>query len=49
MSEGAKCERLEEIVINGDLEKVFQVGAQLPHQEKEKLIEFFRENVDVFA
>ena len=31
--EGAKCEKLEEIIINGDLEKFFQVGAQLPHQE----------------
>ena len=49
MSEGAKYEKLEEIVINGDLEKFFKVRAQLPPQEKEKLIAFLRENIDVFA
>ena len=32
-----------------DLEKFFQVGAQLPPQEKEELIEFLRRNVDVFT
>ena len=46
MSKWAKCEKLEEIVIDGDLEKFFQVGIQLPPQEKEKLIAFLRENVD---
>ena len=40
MSEGEKCEKLDEIVIDGDLEKFFKVGAQLPPQEKEKLIAF---------
>ena len=45
----AKCEKLEEFVINNDLKKFFQVGAQLPPWEKEKLIAFLRENVDVFA
>ena len=29
VSEGAKCEKLEKIVIDYDLEKFFQVGAQL--------------------
>ena len=47
--EGAKCEKLEEIVIDGDPEKFFQVGVQLPLREKEMLIGFLRENVDVFA
>ena len=32
-----------------DSEKFFQVGAQLPPQEKEVLVEFLRRNVDVFA
>ena len=32
----------------GDPKKFFQVEAQLPPQEKEKLIEFLRMNVDVF-
>ena len=49
VSEVVKCEKLEEIIIDGDLEKFFQVGAQLPPKEKEKLIMFLRENVDVFA
>ena len=48
-SEKAKCERLEEIAINGDPEKFFQVGAQLPPREKEELLAFLRRNIDVFA
>ena len=31
-----------------DPKKFFQVGAQLPPREKEKLITFLRENIDVF-
>ena len=31
------------------LEKFFQVGAQLPPQEKEELIEFLRRNINVFT
>ena len=34
--------------INANEEKFFQVGVQLPLQEKE-LLAFLRENVDVFA
>ena len=48
-AERAKCEDLEKIVIDDDLEKFFQVGAQLPPKEKEKLVEFLRRNIDVFA
>ena len=47
--EGAECENLEKIVIDNDSERFFQVGAQLPPQEKEELIEFLRRNIDVFA
>ena len=47
--EGATCEELENIGIDDDLEKVFQVGAQLPHREKVELIVFLKRNVDVFA
>ena len=32
-----------------DLERYFQVGARLPMQEKEELIELLRRNADVFA
>ena len=45
----AKCEDLETVFVSDDLEKFFQFGAQLLPQEKEKLIEFLRRNVDVFA
>ena len=48
-TEEAKCEDLEEVVIGGDLEKFFQVGSQLPFQEKEDLIEFLKRNIHVFA
>ena len=44
-----KCEDLERVTIADDSEKFFQVGAKLPLQEKEKLLEFLRANVDVFA
>ena len=49
MSGDAKCERLEEIAIDGDSEKFFQVGAQLLPREKEDLLAFLRRNIDVFA
>ena len=48
-AEEVKCEDLEKIVMGDDPEKFFQVGAQLPPQEKEELIEFLRRNVDVFT
>ena len=46
---GAKCEDLEKVVIGGDSEKFFQIGAQLPPQEKEELVEFLKRNIGVFA
>ena len=46
---GAECENLEKNVIDNDSERFFQVGAQLPPQEKEELIEFLRRNIDVFV
>ena len=49
VSEGVKREKLEEIVIDGDPEKFFQVGAQLPPWEKKELIMFLKRNIDVFA
>ena len=45
----AKCEDLEKLVVGDDLEKFFQIGAQLLPQEKEVLVEFLKRNVDVFA
>ena len=37
------------MVVGGDAEKFFQVGARLPPQEKEKLVQFLKRNIDVFA
>ena len=48
-TEEAKCENLEKVAVGNNPEKFFQVGSELPPQEKEELIEFLRENVDVFA
>ena len=45
----AKCEDLEKVVISDTSKKFFQVGAQLPPQEKEELVEFLKRNIDVFA
>ena len=47
--EKSKCEDLEKVVVSNDLEKFFQIGSQLPPQEREELIEFLRKNVNVFA
>ena len=48
-AEEVKCESLERVTVDDDLEKFFQVGSELPLREKEELIGFLRENVDVFA
>ena len=40
---------MEKVVIGDDLEKFFQVRAQLPPQEKEELVLFLKRNIDVFA
>ena len=37
------------MVIGGDAEKFFQVGAKLPPQEKKELVEFLKRNIDMFA
>ena len=48
-AEEAKCEDLEKVSVGIDLKKFFQIGSELPPQEKEELMDFLRENVDVFA
>ena len=45
----AKCEDLEKDSVGDDSKNFFQVGYQLPPQERQKLIEFLRKNMDVFA
>jgi len=44
-----KCENLERVIVDANPEKFFQVGSELPLQEKEELIGFLRKNVEVFA
>ena len=49
VSEGAKCKELEKIVVDDDLEKFVQIGAQLPLREKDELKVFLKRNIDMFA
>ena len=44
-----KCEDLVKVTIRDDPEKFFQIGSQLPQQEREELVEFLKQNIDVFA
>ena len=44
-----KCKDLEKVVIRGDPERFFQIGAQMPLLEKEQLVDLLKRNVDVFA
>ena len=37
------------MVVGDNTEKFFQVGAKLPPQEKEELVEFSKRNIDMFA
>ena len=48
-NEEAKCEDLEKVAVGIDPKKFFQVGSELPPKEREELIGFLRENVNVFA
>ena len=40
---------MEKVLVGSDSERFFQVGSELQPQEKETLIDFLRQNVDVFA
>ena len=48
-AEEAKCEDLVKITVGNDPEKFFQVRSVLPQREREELIEFLKQNIDVFA
>ena len=45
----AECEDLVKVTIGDDPEKFFQIGSKLPQPEREKLIEFLKQNIDVFV
>ena len=42
LTKEARCKDLENVIVGDDPEKFFQVGSQLPPQEREELIEFLR-------
>ena len=48
-SEEVDGEDLVKVTIGDNPEKFFQIGSQLPQQEREELIEFLKQNIDVFA
>ena len=48
-SEEVECEDLVKVTIGDDPEKFFQIGSQLPQQERKELIEFLKQSIDVFA
>ena len=48
-AEEVECEDLVKVTIGDDPEKFFQIESQLPQQEKEQLVEFLKQNMDVFA
>ena len=37
------------VTIGDDPKKFFQIGSQLPQREREELIEFLNQNMDVFS
>ena len=48
-AEEVECEDLMKVTIRDDPEKFYQIGSQLPQQEREELVEFLKQNMDVFA
>ena len=43
------CEELEKVLVGSDPERFFQIGSELPAQEKSALTAFLRQNLDMFA
>ena len=41
-AEEVQCEDLVKVTIGDDPEKFFQIGSQLPQQEREELVEFLK-------
>ena len=44
-----RCDELEKVIIDTDVDKYFQVGVQLPPREKDELLAFLKKNVNMFA
>ena len=49
ISDEAECEDLVKVTIGDDPEKFFQIESKLPQREREELIEFLKQNIDVFV
>ena len=49
VADEVKCDDLERVAVGDDAKKFFQIGAKLPPQEKEELVEFLKRNTDVFT
>ena len=49
LAEEVKCEDLVKVTIGDDPEKFFQIESQLPQKEREELVEFLKQNMDVFV
>ena len=49
LAKEAECEDLVKVTIGDDPEKFFQIKSQLPQHEREELVEFLKQNIDVFA
>ena len=47
--EEVECEDLVNVTIGDDPKKFFQIGSQLPQKEREELVEFLKQNMDVFV
>ena len=47
--EEVECEDLVKVTIGDDPEKFFQIESRLPQKEREELVEFLKQNMDVFA
>ena len=43
------CEDLERVTIRDDEDQYFQVGSLLPTEDKVQLVEFLKENLNVFV
>lgn len=43
------CEELERVIIGEEVDKYFQIGILLPTKDKMQLVDFLKDNLDVFA
>ena len=49
MDSSISCEDLERVTIGDDEDQYFQVGSLLPTEDKVQLVEFLKDNLNVFV